>query len=137
MRASPPNPGVPRRGPAATAPAGRSAVEPPASLDPAASVDDLVAGLIAAHDLASVSGPDGSEGGIAVQVQLERTLRSAGVDRMLVAVGDPFNPHFHQVAATEPAPEPGLNHRIAREVRAGWYSATGVLRPAEVIVWTG
>ena len=100
-------------------------------------VDELVAGLIAAHDLASASGPDGSEGGVAVQVQIERTLRSAGVDRLLVAENDLFDPAFHLVAATEPAPDTASDRHIAREVRAGWMSAAGVLRPAEVVVWTG
>jgi molecular chaperone GrpE (heat shock protein) len=100
-------------------------------------VDELVAGLIAAHDLASASGPEGSEGGVAVQVQLERTLRAAGVERLLVAEGDLFDPAFHLVAATAPAPRPTFDHRVAREIRAGWTSASGVIRPAEVVVWTG
>lgn len=100
-------------------------------------VDELVTGLIAAHDLASAAGPDGSEGGVAVQVQLERTLRGAGVERLLVAEGDLFDPAFHLVAGTQAAPRPGLDRRVAREVRAGWMSATGVIRPAEVVVWTG
>lgn len=91
---------------------------------------DLIAGLIAAHDLAH--GPSEA----AVQVQLERTLRGAGIDRLLVAEGDLFDPAFHMVAATEAAPEPGLERRVAREVRAGWSSAGGVIRPAEVVVWT-
>ena len=106
------------------------------AVTPGATVGELVAGLIAAHDLASAAGPDGSEGGVAVQVQLERTLRSAGIDRLLVAEGDLFDPAFHMVAATEAAPEPGLERRVAREVRAGWSSAGGVIRPAEVVVWT-
>ena len=104
--------------------------------DATATVGELVGGLIAAHDLASAAGPDGSEGGVAVQVQLERTLRSAGIDRLLVAEGDLFDPAFHMVAATEPAPEAALERRVAREVRAGWSSAGGVIRPAEVVVWT-
>ena len=122
-----------------TAPAGstedsaRSAI---GTADCAASVNELVAGLIAAHDLAVASGPDGSEGGIAVQVQLERTLRGAGIDRLVVAEGDLFDPAFHMVAATEVAPEARLDRRIAREVRAGWTSANGVIRPSEVVVWT-
>ena len=106
------------------------------AVSPTASVGDLVAGLIAAHDLASAAGPDGSEGGVAVQVQLERTLRGAGIDRLLVAEGDLFDPAFHMVAATEPAPEASLERRVAREVRAGWSSPSGVVRPAEVVVWT-
>ncbi len=107
----------------------------PALPAPSASVDELVAGLIAAHDLAMASGPDGSEGGVAVQVQLERTLRAAGVDRVAVAEGDVFDPAFHLAVATEAAPRPDLDRRVAREVRAGWMSAAGILRPAEVVVW--
>ena len=103
----------------------------------AATIDDLIAGLIAAHDLASAAGPEGSEGGVAVVVQLERTLRGAGVDRLVVAEGDLFDPAFHLVAATEPAPRVGVDRCVAREVRAGWMSAAGVIRPAEVVVWTG
>jgi molecular chaperone GrpE (heat shock protein) len=100
-----------------------------------ATVDDLVAGLIAAHDLACASGPGGSEGGVAVQVQLERTLRGAGVDRVVVARGDVFDPDHHLAVATEPTPLPELDRLIAREVRAGWRTAGGVLRPVEVVVW--
>ena len=120
------------------APTGAGGDIRPADGQPCAeTVDELVSGLIAAHDLASAAGPDGSEGGVAVQVQLERTLRGAGVERLLVAEGDVFDPAFHLVAATEPAPAPGHDRRVAREVRAGWMSANGVIRPAEVVVWTG
>lgn len=105
--------------------------------EPSANVEELVAGLIAAHDLASAGGPQGPEGGVAVQAQLERTLRGAGVDRLPVAEGDLFDPAFHLVADTEPAPEPGLERHVAREVRPGWASAGGVIRPAEVVVWIG
>jgi molecular chaperone GrpE (heat shock protein) len=118
--------------------AGAGGTARPLDAQPCAdTVDELVTGLIAAHDLASAAGPEGSEGGVAVQVQLERTLRGAGVERLLVAEGDLFDPAFHMVAATEPAPRPGLDRRVAREVRAGWTSANGVIRPAEVVVWTG
>lgn len=115
-----------------TGPAGGAPV--PGATD--ATVDDLVAGLIAAHDLAGASGPDGSEGGVAVQVQLERTLRGAGVDRVAVARGDVFDPAYHLAVATEPTSRPELDRLIAREVRAGWISGGGVLRPVEVVVWT-
>lgn len=110
---------------------------PPAAPGGSPSVDDLIAGLIAAHDLAEAAGPQGPEGGVAVQVQLERTLRAAGIDRLLVAEGDVFDPAFHQVAATEPAPSPTQERCVAREVRPGWTSVAGVIRPAEVVVWTG
>ena len=72
-----------------------------------------------------------------MQVQLERTLRSAGVDRLQVAEGDLFDPAFHLVAATEATTDPERERRIAREVRPGWMSSSGVVRPAEVVVWTG
>jgi len=117
-------------------PLGPPAVPAPSAVPTtSATVDDLVAGLIAAHDLASASGPDGGEGGVAVQVQLERTLRGAGIDRVAVTGGDVFDPAFHLAVATEAAPRPDLDRRIAREVRAGWMSAAGILRPAEVVVF--
>lgn len=116
-------------------PPGGVGVTTPAADVPGARVDDLVAGLIAAHDLACASGPDGSEAGVAVQVQLERTLRGAGVDRVRVVDGDVFDPAFHLAVATAPTPHRELDRRIAREVRAGWMTAAGILRPAEVVVW--
>lgn len=108
-----------------------------AAADMHVSVEELVAGMIAAHDLASASRGAVADSGVAVQVQLERTLRSAGVDRLPVADGDMFDPAFHMVADTEPAPQPDLERRVAREIRAGWTSANGLVRPAEVVVWTG
>ncbi len=107
----------------------------PGTAGPGASVDERVAGLLAAHDLAAAGGPDGGEPAVAVQVQLERTLRSAGVDRVPVSPGDLFDPAFHLAVATETTERAADDRHVCREVRAGWMTSTGVLRPAEVVVW--
>jgi hypothetical protein len=109
-----------RRTGAATAPAG-----PPAP--GAADVRGLVQGVIAAHDLAAGAG--------AVQAQLERVLRSAGVHRIPVAGGAAFDAHRHHAVGTEPATGERTDRCVAREIRAGWQTGAQVVRPAEVIVW--
>lgn len=93
---------------------------------------DLVAGLVGAHDLAA--------GNRAVCAHVEQVLRRAGVRRIPVAVGDPFDPDLHVAVAVEP-PGPGpqgaaREAHVAREVRPGWADGAATLRPAEVAVWT-
>ena len=92
---------------------------------------NLVGGMISAHDLAH--GPTAE----AVQLQLERTLHEAGVERIKVAVGDPFDVELHSVAGTERTADPSAVRRVAREVRPGWLSGGRVLRAVDVVVWTG
>lgn len=93
---------------------------------------DLVAGLVGAHDLAA--------GNRAVRAHVEQVLRRAGVRRIPVAVGDPFDPDLHVAVALEPAgPGPqgaARESHVAREVRPGWADGTTTVRPAEVAVWT-
>ncbi|RIJ69881.1 nucleotide exchange factor GrpE, partial [Nakamurella silvestris] len=74
----------------------------------------LVSGMISAHDLAQ--GPTAT----AVRRQLERTLHQAGVERIEVAVGEPFDVDLHSVAGTEPTADQALSRCVAREVRPGW-----------------
>ena len=96
---------------------------------------NLVSGLIAAHDLAH--GPTEA----AVQVQLERTLRKAGVERIFVNAGDRFDPATHREVDTanivDPIEDQNLIGRVEREVRPGWLSGGRVLRAVDVVVWTG
>ncbi len=93
-------------------------------------VEELIAGLIAAHDLASIPGSS------AIQVQLERTLRTAGLTRIQVQEGQPFDPDEQMVAAIEPAMTEEQDRCVAREIRSGWKRRDQVVRPAEVAVWT-
>jgi hypothetical protein len=98
------------------------AVTPPGAV-PGALIDDV----IAAHDL--------SAGSDAVRVQLERVLAAAGVQRMTVPNGAPFDPARHHVEATEAVVPGGVPMAVAREVRPGWTRGDQVIRPAGVVVW--
>jgi len=92
---------------------------------------NLVGGMISAHDLAQ--GPTAA----AVRRQLERTLNEAGVERIEVHIGEPFDVDRHSVAGTEPAADPSMSRCVAREVRPGWVLGSRVLRAVDVVVWTG
>ncbi|GAA0798612.1 nucleotide exchange factor GrpE [Spirilliplanes yamanashiensis] len=101
---------------------------PAAPAGPGADVRQVVEGVIAAHDLAAAA--DG-----AVRVQLERALHAAGVHRIAVAGGQPFDASRHHAVGTEPAAAGRPDRCVAREIRAGWQTRDRVVRPAEVIVW--
>lgn len=88
--------------------------------------DDLVAGLIGAHDLAS--------GSPAVRSHLERVLRQAGVSRVDAEPGTLFDPSEHCVVDTRAGPDADLD-RVASQVRPGWRGTDVLVRPVEVVVW--
>lgn len=92
-----------------------------------ANIRRLVQDVITAHDLAA--------GAKAVQAQLETTLETAGVRRISVADGVPFDANRHHAVGTEPAVKGRADRCVAREIRAGWQTGDQVVRPAEVIVW--
>lgn len=100
---------------------------PPAPAPPGSVPAGLVDDVVAAHDL--------SAGSDAIRVQLERALGAAGVQRMAVRVGAPFDPARHHVEATEPVVPGGMPMAVAREVRPGWTRGDQVLRPAGVVLW--
>lgn len=87
---------------------------------------DLVAGLLAVADLSTSP---------AVQSQVRTTLRSVGIDEMSAAPGEPFDVERHNGVGWLPTADPAQHMRVARAVRTGWTSATGVLRPADVEVF--
>ncbi|RIJ77772.1 nucleotide exchange factor GrpE, partial [Nakamurella silvestris] len=105
------NAAAPSGGPAPSDPPVTTA---PWLTDPPDQEPDLVSGLVSAHDLAQ--GPAAA----AVQVQLERTLRLAGVERIHLTAGDPFDPDTQRAVSTESTPDAQLVGRVAREVRPGW-----------------
>lgn len=134
--ASSPAPPTASAAPAAAAPA---AVGSPPSGDAVAAM--LTDGLIGAFDLAG-SSP-------AVLAHVRQVLRRAGIVPLDATPGTPFDPAVHLAVDTEistdldshrPDTRPGggtaVVGTVARQVRAGWRDGAGVLRPAEVVVWT-
>lgn len=90
--------------------------------------DALVAGLIAAHDLAA--------GSPALRVHVETVLRGAGIYRLDAQLSQPFDASLHLVVATddEGARGDGRAPLVTRQVRAGWRRDDGIIRPVEVVV---
>lgn len=88
----------------------------------------LVTSLIQAYDLAS--------GSPAMRAHLEQSLQRAGVEIVPCQPGDAFNPSAHDALETRRAPDPSQAHTIAEVLRPGWRRATGLVRTAEVAVWT-
>ncbi len=114
----------------------QAVVEPaPAPATPSSSssspdgFDDLVAGLIGAHDLAT--------GSPAVRAHLERVLRQAGVSRVDAEPGTVFDPSEHSAVDTQAIDAQAVADldKIARQVRPGWRGTDVLVRPVEVVVW--
>lgn len=107
---------------------GRAAVPMPVPMpapDPASS--PVVPELITLADLITTP---------AAQTQVVRALRTVGVEPVEAVVGAPFDPDVHEAVATRRADDPSQAGTIAVVHRAGWRSASGVVRPAGVEVWT-
>lgn len=120
---APAPPSAPAPPPRTQAPPQATAGPPqaPAGLPPA-----LVADLLTLADLATTP---------AVASQVRRMLRSAGIDPIEPAVGDPLDLDGHEVVTTAPAHDPGHHERVARVHRPGWRRGPEVLRPAAVELW--
>jgi molecular chaperone GrpE (heat shock protein) len=71
----------------------------------------------------------------AASVQAVRTLRTLGVEPIAAEVNGPFIPDIHAAVATRATNDPARANTIAVVHRAGWRSASGVLRPADVEIW--
>ena len=107
-----PVPAAPRREPVAPARAG----------DP-----ELVAGLIAAHDLAAEARAT------VVQAHVERVLGGAGIRRIPAEPQRPFDAAVHLAVSVERSAA-ATAPTVGREVRPGWSKGDTVVRPAEVVV---
>ena len=97
---------------------------PPA---PPAGDADLVAGLIAAHDLANEAHAT------VVQAHVERVLGSAGIRRIPAEPQRPFDAAVHLAVSVERTAV-ATTPTVGREVRPGWSRGDTVVRPAEVVV---
>lgn len=76
-----------------------------------------------------------------VQMILRQTgdlLRRFGVEQVS-ALGEPFDPAFHEAVSTEPAETEAEDHLIAKVFQAGYVFRGQLLRPARVVVrqWLG
>jgi hypothetical protein len=91
--------------------------------------EDLVAGLIGAHDLAA------EMRATAVQAHVEQVLAGVGVRRIRVEVAGPFDSGLHQAISVE-RDGSVAGPVVGREIRPGWSDGDAVLRPAEVVVRT-
>ncbi len=116
-RVAPPAPPAPRAAPVPVETASRA--------DPDG---DLVAGLIAIHDLSG-----GSE---IVRSRVEQVLARAGIAILAPPSGTAFDPTIHHAVDAQPAAPGASPDTVARVVRPGWGRGTDMIRAAEVVVWT-
>ena len=65
--------------------------------------------------------------------QLKAALAKGNLKEIDPAVGEKFDPHFHQAISTVPAKGVAPNH-VVEVLQKGWLIADRVLRPALVIV---
>jgi len=104
----------------------RAPLPPPPAPAPDPASSPVVPELITLADLITTP---------AAQTQVVRALRTVGVEPIDAAVGAVFDPDVHEAVATRPAQDPAHAGTIAVVHRAGWYCASGVVRPAGVEVW--
>lgn len=97
------------------------------------SLDNLERALSAIPDKQSDSGV--ALGVRMVVQQIHETLRSAGCQK-IEAVGQPFDPKFHQAVQTQPSATVSPN-QVLQELRTGYQLHDRVVRPAQVIVSAG
>lgn len=65
-----------------------------------------------------------------IRTQLEDVLRKRGLERIMISVGQPFDPALHEaVAEVESSLKPGT---VVEEVRRGYMLHGKVIRPAQV-----
>lgn len=98
---------------------------------PAAAVDTgsrgLAQALIAVHDLPVGADP---------RSLIRQDLAAAGIAPIDVPPGAAFDPTVHKAVHTIPAPTPDRAGGVAEQVRLGWRDHSGVIRFAEVAVYT-
>lgn len=82
----------------------------------------------------SVREPAAADGVRMILAQLDGVLAEQGLDA-IAAVGQPFDPFFHEAVERVPSPEP--EGRIVEEVRRGYRLHKKLLRPALVKVSRG
>jgi molecular chaperone GrpE len=76
--------------------------------------------------------PKVEKGVYLIRSQLEDVLKKRGLEKIAIAVGDRFDPAFHEaVAAVESSQDPGT---IVEEVDRGYLLAGKLIRPARVKV---
>lgn len=73
-------------------------------------------------------------GVLAILAQLDNSMESMGIKKMLVKVGDEFNSTYHEALAMVPGGEKNKIHEV---VGNGYQLGEYVVRPARVIVYSG
>lgn len=69
-----------------------------------------------------------------VRDTLKRNLESVGITEV-GAVGDDFNPEFHEALTTMPSETPEMRGKIAQVFESGFMKDNRVIRPARVVVF--
>jgi hypothetical protein len=88
--------------------------------------EDLVQGIIGAYDLSDSD---------VVRAHVEKTLRGVGITVITPTLGEPFDFALHNGVSAVAPPSPDLGFHVAKVLRPGWQSASGVVRPADVEVF--
>lgn len=95
-------------------------------------LDDL--DRVADSDLETTSVESLHEGVRMVERKLRKTLADAGVVRIEVAPGEPFDPELHEALASVPTDDPEEDDRVAEVITDGYRFGSRLLRPARVAV---
>lgn len=101
--------------------------------------EDLVADLITVLDsfdlgiAATEKSGTPDKGMYLIKSQLEDILRSRGLEKIKVNVGDKFNPLHHEIVGEV---EGGESQTVAEEVAAGYILNGKVLRPSRVKIFS-
>ena len=66
-----------------------------------------------------------------VHQKLRKLLEREGVEEMPSAVGQPFDPYYHEAVAAVPGDDPDI---VVKEVQKGYLYRGQLLRPAKVEV---
>lgn len=88
---------------------------------------NLVHGLIRAYYLSSTP---------RAELHIRRVLGSVGVTPIRADEDEQFDPNRHMAVESMPTSRYGAHHRIAELRRVGWHDSQGVLKRADVAVWT-
>lgn len=87
--------------------------------------------LAVVDDLERALAHSAGEGVRLVYQKLRRLLEREGVEEMPSAVGQPFDPYYHEAVAAVPGDDPDI---AVKEVQKGYLYRSQLLRPAKVEV---
>jgi len=87
--------------------------------------------LTVVDDLEQALAHGAGEGVKLVHQKLRKLLEREGVEEMPSAVGQPFDPYYHEAVAAVPGDDPDI---VVKEVQKGYLYRGRLLRPAKVEV---